>query len=604
MGAQFCSPGDEAVLQLVASSDIDGLAKLNLKSSGTYNASLPVAQVDLDARNFQPMSAFNEHFEAQEPTLQDPFALLVRHSSGSVQRLQKCRKPVGKDCQDMLRAHVARLQAQSSEGIARIVEVYEDSRSISLVLEHCNGGTLQDRILQRHFFAEQESAMLVRHMLETVQALHRVGLYHGHLTPDCFRFHSDQAHAPLKLVDFGLELKACLCERSPDSGHEQILAPSKATARDWPRSSSPHLFEACKVVFCAPEVFQHMKAETEGAPADFTSSWIQSGTEKDMLDLQLLSQAIDVHLEQNQDLGMDFLIQADIWSVGAIAFLLLCGYPPFFAPCRSAIISRVEKIEFSFDPPFWSKISEEAKDFVQRCLRGAPSQRLNVEEALQHPWIHKLADTAPSGPMLPSFALNLRRFYRTSIIEVLVARSLAKHLSYKASLELQLECEQADKMKCGFLTSADLRQVLQASGHSDIVEAIGSCFARHLKHAGESYLDYNALFDSVRLRREALLEEEIWQAFVKHATDQEISTDREFHRSDLETFFEAFDLSKVCGREGAQDGIRSLWEGGVKYKEWREIFQSTEDFGSFMKELLQQLRSSVNQSLANAPNKE
>eukprot|EP00913_Durusdinium_trenchii_P013067 g12267.t1 len=320
--------------------------------------------------------------------------------------------------------------------------------------------------------------MLVRHMLETVQALHRVGLYHGHLTPDCFRFHSDQAHAPLKLVDFGLELKACLCERSPDSGHEQILAPSKATARDWPRSSSPHLFEACKVVFCAPEVFQHMKAAKSSST----------------------------------DLGMDFLIQADIWSVGAIAFLLLCGYPPFFAPCRSAIISRVEKIELA-------------------CLAHG---------------------------------------------EVLVARSLAKHLSYKASLELQLECEQADKMKCGFLTSADLRQarhcnasmlgetcpachgqVLQASGHSDIVEAIGSCFARHLKHAGESYLDYNALFDSVRLRREALLEEEIWQAFVKHATDQEISTDREFHRSDLETFFEAFDLSKVCGREGAQEGIRS-----------------------------------------------
>lgn len=50
---------------------------------------------------------------------------------------------------------------------------------------------------------------------------------------------------------------------------------------------------------------------------------------------------------------------------------------------------------------------------------------------------------------------------------------------------------------------------------------------------------------------------------------------------------------------------QGLWEGGVKYKEWREIFQSTEetsstyphhvsvvwkDFGSFMKELLQQLR--------------
>ena len=31
-------------------------------------------------------------------------------------------------------------------------------------------------------------------------------------------------------------------------------------------------------------------------------------------------------------------------------------------------------------------------------------------QALQHPWIQNLADTAPSGPMLPSFATSLQRF--------------------------------------------------------------------------------------------------------------------------------------------------------------------------------------------------
>lgn len=593
MGAQFCSPGGDVVLQLVASSDIEGLAKLNLKSSGYVQANVPTAKSDTS--NFQSMSAFHKNFEAEEPTLKDPFCQLVRHRQrGTVQRLQTCRKPGGKDCQERLRAHVARLQAQRGEGIARILEVYEDARSLALVMEHCNGGTLQDRILQRHFFAEQESAMLVRHMLETVQALQQAGLYHGHLSPDSFRFYSDQAHSPLKLVDFGLELKACLCEWSPDSDHHQLLAASEATARNLPRSSSSNFFEASKVVFCAPEVFKRIKVGVNGAVpgSDSVPSGLRDLTSgpksmnSDPLDLQVLSQAIDMHLAQSEDLHMDFLAQADVWSVGAIAFLLLCGYPPFFAPCRSAIIARVEKIDFSFDPPFWSKITEEAKDFVQRCLRGMPSQRLNIDEALQHPWIQKLADTSPSGPMLPSFAMNLRRFYRTSIIEALVANTLATKLSYKGTLELQIECLSADKMHCGFLTSAELRQVLQASGHSDIVEAIGSCFARHLKHSGESYLDYNALFDSVRLRRENILEQEIWRAF----SSPEGSAGGPV---DLQAFLEAFDLGQVLRREGIKEDIAGLCEG-----------LKTKDFSFFIKDLLDKMRSAINLSMKSAPSKE
>ena len=39
---------------------------------------------------------------------------------------------------------MARLQAQSCDGIARILEVFEDSRSLALVIEHPNGGTLLD----------------------------------------------------------------------------------------------------------------------------------------------------------------------------------------------------------------------------------------------------------------------------------------------------------------------------------------------------------------------------------------------------------------------------------------------------------------------------
>ncbi|CAK0842167.1 unnamed protein product, partial [Prorocentrum cordatum] len=39
----------------------------------------------------------------------------------------------------------------------------------------------------------------------------------------------------------------------------------------------------------------------------------------------------------------------DMWSIGAIAFLLLCGYPPFFAPSRNAVLGRIQLGEVAFD---------------------------------------------------------------------------------------------------------------------------------------------------------------------------------------------------------------------------------------------------------------
>eukprot|EP00439_Symbiodinium_sp_Y106_P037323 s2315_g4.t1 len=296
------------------------------------------------------------------------------------------------------------------------------------------------------------------------------------------------------------------------------------------------------------------------------------------------------------DFGWDFAA-ADAWSVGAIAFLLLCGYPPFFAPCRHAIISRVEKTDLSFDPPFWSKISEEAKDFVQRCLHGNAAKRLTVQQALQHPWIRQLADTSPSGSMLPSFALNLRRFCRTWLIEVFVANSLASKLTYLGSLQVQRECQKADKEKAGFLTSADLRQVLQNSGHADIVEAIGSCFARFLRHPGESYLDYNALLDSARLRREVLLEEEIWASF------REAEGTAEPTAQSIASFHQAASLQSILRREALPNG---QLQGGhaISAADGIAAENSKVDINDFMAKVLSQLRSFAHEAMQKSLSKE
>jgi len=603
MGAQFCSPSDGVVIQLLAASDIDidGLAKISLQSSSSQ-ATGQANPVTRQVRSW-PLTKLTEHYEVQERSIQDlPTVRLVSDQSGTVYRLSSLRKPCGRHRQEKLRAHVAQLQTQEFLGTARIFAVYEDCRSMAIVTEHCTGGTVQERILQRNVFSEQECAMLVKHMLEPLRELHEAGLSHGHLSPESFRFQSDQTQAPLKLVDFGLELKVCLDEWTPDSGHGELLMPGEAYVRHWPRSACSQLFETCRLVFCAPEVLKHLKVGLEQdlpdhrLPAASLKQGVLDWETADMLDLHLLSEAIDAHLARLQDFGWDFAA-ADAWSVGAIAFLLLCGYPPFFAPCRHAIISRVEKTDLSFDPPFWSKISEEAKDFVQRCLHGNAAKRLTVQQALQHPWIRQLADTSPSGSMLPSFALNLRRFCRTWLIEVFVANSLASKLTYLGSLQVQRECQKADKEKAGFLTSADLRQVLQNSGHADIVEAIGSCFARFLRHPGESYLDYNALLDSARLRREVLLEEEIWASF------REAEGTAEPTAQSIASFHQAASLQSILRREALPNG---QLQGGhaISAADGIAAENSKVDINDFMAKVLSQLRSFAHEAMQKSLSKE
>jgi serine/threonine protein kinase len=525
----------------------------NLAPAGSNDLhALEVAQMIADDRNtrgYESSATIPDLFEVKEPGMQDPpnITLAVHRTTGMVRRLHTVNKPCGAERQERLRAVIRQLQGLRCDSVSRILEVFEDCRTVSLVMEHCSGGTVYDRILQRQYFAEQESAVLIRHILQSLAPLHRNGLAHGQPTPDSFRFHSETPHAALKLVDFGLELKVHMW----DAGD----VPNDGTMPERRRTACLQFFETCRIVFSAPEVVRPFQARSKKGRIEHE----QVSSPNGQFDVDLLSEVIDAHLENTEERDARKLEYADTWSVGAITFLLLCGYPPFFAPCRHAILARIDKTDYSFDPPFWSKISEEAKDFVQQCLRSDAAERMSITEALQHPWIQSLADTSPSGSMLSSFALNLRRFYRTSLIEAFAANCLASKLTLSEMHDLFLRCRETDVGGSGFFTATDLRQVLSGLGHAEIAEAIGMCFSRTLRHPGESYIDYVALVDSIRVRRERLLEEELWRCFRQFSEPSENSdpadgaSDGRLPASRVEEFLQVPDLQEALSRDGVQD---------------------------------------------------
>jgi len=79
--------------------------------------------------------------------------------------------------------------------------------------------------------------------------------------------------------------------------------------------------------------------------------------------------------------------KVDIWSLGVIAYFLLCGFPPFLDESYVKVIELIVKAQYDFPGNCWASISEEAKDFIRKILVLDSSKRLTATEALQHPWI-------------------------------------------------------------------------------------------------------------------------------------------------------------------------------------------------------------------------
>ncbi|XP_074106748.1 calcium/calmodulin-dependent protein kinase I isoform X1 [Cotesia typhae] len=77
----------------------------------------------------------------------------------------------------------------------------------------------------------------------------------------------------------------------------------------------------------------------------------------------------------------------DVWSIGVISYILLCGYPPFYDENDANLFAQILKGEFEFDSPYWDDISDSAKDFIHKLMCVKVEDRYTCKQALAHPWI-------------------------------------------------------------------------------------------------------------------------------------------------------------------------------------------------------------------------
>ena len=94
--------------------------------------------------------------------------------------------------------------------------------------------------------------------------------------------------------------------------------------------------------------------------------------------------------------GKPYDKSVDLWSIGIITFLLLCGYLPFdYKHSEREIARQTIQDPVPFESKIWNKYSPEARTFVEGLLHKRPEKRYSIKEVLEHPWIKKM-DKVPN----------------------------------------------------------------------------------------------------------------------------------------------------------------------------------------------------------------
>ncbi|CAI5735285.1 unnamed protein product [Peronospora destructor] len=85
-------------------------------------------------------------------------------------------------------------------------------------------------------------------------------------------------------------------------------------------------------------------------------------------------------------MGESYDYRTDSWSLGVLTYELLVGSTPFYCPNQMEMYQRIQVVDYHF-PPI-PVICDSAKSFIAGLLKRKPNDRMRLEDAFKHPWIH------------------------------------------------------------------------------------------------------------------------------------------------------------------------------------------------------------------------
>ncbi|KAL6629757.1 hypothetical protein ACP70R_029522 [Stipagrostis hirtigluma subsp. patula] len=316
----------------------------------------------------------------------------------AVKRIDKAKMDRPVAVEDVKREVKILKALKGHENIVHFYNAFEDDSYVYIVMELCEGGELLDRILAKKNsrYSEKDAAVVVRQMLKVAAECHLRGLVHRDMKPEsCKTTYFPSQNFLFKSIKEDSPLKAT------DFGLSDFIKPGKKF-HDIVGSA----------YYVAPEVLKR-----------------RSGPE------------------------------SDVWSIGVITYILLCGRRPFWDKTEDGIFKEVLRNKPDFRKRPWPSISPGAKDFVKRLLVKNPRARLTAAQALSHPWVREGGE-ASEIPVDISVLSNMRQFVKYSRFKQFALRALASTLNEEELADLKDQFDAIDVDKSGSISIEEMRHAL------------------------------------------------------------------------------------------------------------------------------------------------
>lgn len=422
----------------------------------------------------------------------------TNRSTGTVRAVKILQKVRRKSQLLMIRNELATLKMLDNPYIVKIYEHFEDDKYLYIVMEHCAGRELFDRILEVGHFTENQSALMMQQIFRAVYYMHNQNVVHRDLKIENFMLaHPGPVEANMvKLIDFGFA-------RQITDG-------------------------------------EVMKTKC-GAP----------------------------YYVSPQLLAGKYTQATDMWTLGVIMYILLCGYPPFFGDSDAEILSRVRTGNFTFSDSDWRHTTEKAKDLIRGMLRMDEGARCTAKEALFDEWVQLKAPTL-KAPLKPAYFENMRKYTTFSKLKKAALQIILWQLEPELVKPL-IECFQwLDETGEGLISADEIEKGMHRAGWDvvDIPEDLNQ-MADALDEDGSGEIGLTEFAAAVLDMQVYTQEEVCWAAF--RIFDQ--NGDGQIGVSDLHQILNNGQPDEVIDKEDVKALIALVDEDGDRRVSFAEFMK-------------------------------
>ncbi|KAH0603891.1 uncharacterized protein H6S33_007550 [Morchella sextelata] len=265
---------------------------------------------------------------------------------------------------------------------------FQDESKLYLIMEFLQGGDMMTLLMKYDTFTEDITRFYMAELVSAIEAVHNMGYIHRDIKPDNVLLDSN---GHIKLSDFGLATGF-------RKGHSAQYYSTLLTGRGSLQNSNGTSGRTRNSLIVD-------KIHLELSDRKSLNTWRQSqrlrahstvGT-PDYIAPEVLSQS-------------GYGKECDWWSLGAIMYECLIGWPPFWSNIEGETAVKIQNWQNTFSFPENVDLSEEAKSLILSLLTSAEYRlgSLGAQEIKAHPffngidWKKLKTFDAPFRPQLAS----------------------------------------------------------------------------------------------------------------------------------------------------------------------------------------------------------